>query len=286
MANTVIIPLIVGSYSHGLSQGWYETGGAIDQAQLLLVTSTASVELSKILQPAVLLRRHVMASPNVPPRDYAASQLRMNALWSPPPMRLGELYAQVVKIVALVLLYAPLYPPFFLLGALAVSASLAGNKFALGRWWGRPPHVSVELSERLNLAMDLLFPLYIFTTWWGASIASNGGYTPAATAPLVVLTALWTLRQLLRLKGWLAYVAGCGLCERCVQSQFYVAPYDPLELTTEGIRHDDVLAIKGVKMRRYRGLAATRADEGSSGWTAQDLERRAREEMEEADLEA
>ena len=52
-------------------------------------------------------------------------------------------------------------------------------------------------------------------------------------------------------------------------------------------RHDDVLAQKGVKMRRYRGLAATRADEGSSGWSAHDLEERAREGLDEgAELEA
>ena len=53
-------------------------------------------------------------------------------------------------VIALVLLYAPLYPPFYILGALAMSASLAANKFALSYWWGRPPTVGEEMMERLR----------------------------------------------------------------------------------------------------------------------------------------
>jgi hypothetical protein len=51
VANTVALPLAVGSVPYGVSQAWYESGGPVEQAQVLLFTSVAFTELFKVVQP-------------------------------------------------------------------------------------------------------------------------------------------------------------------------------------------------------------------------------------------
>ena len=229
VANTVLLPILVGSVPYGMTQGWYEAGGPVEQALLLLITSTAFVEASKVLQPKALLQRHVLASPSVPPKMYAASQLRMNHLWAPPPMNIGELLASTLKTISLVLMYAPLYPPFYVVGALALAVSLGANRFAVSRWWGRPPSVGEEMIDRLRNALGLLFPVYLVTTAWGWSLADRRDKSlTALMAPFAVMIVLWALLQLLRFRGWTQYLAGCAIGPYCRRSRWYLKPYDPL----------------------------------------------------------
>jgi len=179
-------------------------------------------------------------------------------------------------------MYAPLYPPFFVLGALSLAVSLGANRFAVSQWWGRPPSVGEEMIERLRIALGLLFPVYLVTTAWGWSLADRHDKSlTALIAPLAVLIAMWALLQLLRFRGWIQYLAGCAIGPCCVRSRWYLKPYDPLELTTDGIRYESAQAKKGYKIKRYRGLAATKADEGTSGWTAAEIEGRGLEAMDD-----
>jgi hypothetical protein len=268
--NTVALPWFLGAVPYGFSQGWYEAGGPVEQAQALIITSVLFEEGFKLTQPAALFRRYVLSR-------RARSQLRLNSLWDPPDMAQGEIFASVIKVLALVLLYAPLYPLFYLLGAFALLASFFSTKLALSFWWGRPPWVGAELMERLRNALALLLPPHFVTAFWAANRAQSGSassLSASSLAPLVASAALWLILQLLRFRGVVRYLAGCALGSCCVVSSFYVAPYDELEATTDGIRYDDVPALKNYGIARYRGLAATKADEGSAGWSADDLEAR------------
>ncbi len=121
IANTVALPALVGSVPFGPSQGWYEVGGLVDQAQVVLITGTLIKELLKLTQPYTWYMRHVRG-------HFAHSQLRLNALWAPPPMMIGELCAEIVKSMGLCLFYAPLQPLMYLYTALALLLSFAGDK--------------------------------------------------------------------------------------------------------------------------------------------------------------
>ena len=89
----------------------------------MLLTSTVLTEGLKVTQPWTWFKRVVLAR-------SAASQLQLNALWAPPPMLIGELFAETVKTLALCLLYAPLYPPLYLLTAASLLVSFTANKCA------------------------------------------------------------------------------------------------------------------------------------------------------------
>ena len=50
-------------------------------------------------------------------------------------------YASSLKLVALCLLYAPLWPAAYLLAALCCGLNFVGTKFAVAKWWAKPPMV-------------------------------------------------------------------------------------------------------------------------------------------------
>ena len=109
--NTVIIPLLVGIVTSSVvtgnpvDQSWYESGGVVNQAMVLVVSNFAVTELLKIVQWYRLFSRYCLAR-------FALSQQRLNQLWEPPPMLLGELYASTIKTVALCLVCAPPHAAF------------------------------------------------------------------------------------------------------------------------------------------------------------------------------
>ena len=70
--------------SRSMPQAWYESGGPIETALQLLVTGSVFTELYKVVQPFVLFDRIVM-------KRWATSQLKLNQLYAPPPMMVGEL---------------------------------------------------------------------------------------------------------------------------------------------------------------------------------------------------
>ena len=58
---------------------------------------------------------------------------------------LAGLYAASLKTVALCLLYAPLWPGAYLLSALALALNFVCTKFAVAKWWRKPPMVSEDV---------------------------------------------------------------------------------------------------------------------------------------------
>ena len=53
---------------------------------------------------------------------FAASQIKLNQLYAPPPMAFGHLYAETFRTLSIGVVYAPIYPPAFILTALAYSS--------------------------------------------------------------------------------------------------------------------------------------------------------------------
>ena len=72
-----------------------------------------SKELMKVVMLPELVERYWKGR-------SVASQAKLNSLWKPPPMHIGEMYASSVKTIALGLVYGPLYPFLYPLTAFAL----------------------------------------------------------------------------------------------------------------------------------------------------------------------
>lgn len=79
--NTVILPMVLGvlPVGVGVSQAWYEAGGVVQQAAILMITNFVFVEGLKVLQIYPLTMRYLVA-------PCVVSQRRKNDLWAPPRM--------------------------------------------------------------------------------------------------------------------------------------------------------------------------------------------------------
>ena len=88
LLNSVLVPLLVYSFPIFVSQAWYENGGAVASAVILLAADIVS-GVGRCIQFPQLFKRFVLAPLTV------HSQRKLNKLWEPPPMFIGELYAQI-----------------------------------------------------------------------------------------------------------------------------------------------------------------------------------------------
>ena len=87
LLNSVLIPLVVYAFPLFVSQAWYEAGGAVESAVMLMLTDAVG-GAGRCIQFPILMKRYVLAPLT------ARSQRKVDNLWEPPPMFIGELYAQ------------------------------------------------------------------------------------------------------------------------------------------------------------------------------------------------
>ena len=179
------------------AQAWYEAGGVISQAAILLVGSSVVTDALRVLQPLYLFNRYVRGR-------FASSQIKLNQLWAPPQMNLAGLYAETYKILAIGLIYAPAYPPAYALTALALVSSFASTRFAISRWFMRPPLVDGGLMKRLRLAcVGLLLVSIGVASVTGMRAGSDGDARvlrqalPALLVSLLVWLALFACAPVL-----------------------------------------------------------------------------------------
>ena len=71
-------------------------------------------------------------------------------------MPLGGLYAETFRSIALGMLYAPIYPPSFLLIALGLCLNYYSTRFAIAKWYMRPPLVGGQLLSSMRHACQWL----------------------------------------------------------------------------------------------------------------------------------
>lgn len=120
---------------------------------LLVRRSLTRCCLLVLWQVGPLIKRYVLA-------PFVVSQQRLNELFAPPDMLLGELYAANLKTVALCLLYAPLWPLAYLLTAVALGITFLATKYAVSKWYKKPPQVRRHAATRapLRVLWPLRFP--------------------------------------------------------------------------------------------------------------------------------
>jgi len=210
--NTAIMPLLTGMYfslqvaGRPVTQSWYEAGGVVNQAIFLMISNAIIADLLKVIQVGPLIKRYVLA-------PFVVSQQRLNELFAPPDMLLGELYAANLKTVALCLLYAPLWPLAYLLTAVALGITFLATKYAVSKWYKKPPQISEEMMDKMRARLGFLMLLHTIVAALGANAAypfqtsqnvfqflfsrDGGGFQTGAAAPIVAMLVAWLLYELL-----------------------------------------------------------------------------------------
>ena len=168
--NTVAVPLFVSFLTlydpieqapvlHvvGITQAWYESGGAVSRAVILMLSSSIVTDLFRYIHIPALINRHILGR-------FASSQIRLNQLWAPPPVPLGGIYAETFRTLLLGVVYAPIYPPALLLTAFALLSSYLSTRYAISRWYMRPPLVNGSLMKRMRNACEWLALIGAFVT--------------------------------------------------------------------------------------------------------------------------
>ena len=184
--NTVLVPLVVASIPLGFTQVWYETGGAVYGAMLLQLSDLIGW-LFRAVQPETLIKRHCVA-PLV-----AHTQQKLDQLWTPPPMLIGELYANLLKTVALGFIYAPLNPVSLLLCALCLGFGFVCTNVGMSFWFRRPPHVDDELLASVRKGFSLVAGGYVLVASIGL-YRSSAHHSAARPLDMIgALAATWLL---------------------------------------------------------------------------------------------
>ena len=120
----------------------------------------------------------------------ARSQAKLDKCWTPPPHFIGELHAHLLKTFAMPLVYGPLYPLLYPVGAAALVYAFAMCRFALSYWWARPPQIDDELLQRLRGAIALCLWLH-FAVALGASCLVNIQSAWGAIGRTIACVVLW-----------------------------------------------------------------------------------------------
>ena len=174
--NTALLPLAVGLLPMGISQAWYEEGGLVSQSISLMIASGIGFSLFQAVttdcltrprplicvihippsatpasqvQPIALIKRHVFGR-------FALSQPQIDRLYDAPNILFAKVYASVVKSLAICLIYAPLWPPAYLLTAFLLLFAYICCRISIAHWYARPPPFNQTLFNDMYRALIYL----------------------------------------------------------------------------------------------------------------------------------
>ena len=127
------MPFLLGLLPVGLTQAWYEDGGVVTQSLYMMVGAGTGFPLAQLTQPFSILMRHWKGR-----REAVTSQSQLDKLWKPPRFQFAQHYASTLKALSLCLVYAPLYPPAYLITGVLLFFAYACYKGALKMWCHTP----------------------------------------------------------------------------------------------------------------------------------------------------
>ncbi|KAL1525526.1 hypothetical protein AB1Y20_020382 [Prymnesium parvum] len=155
VVNMVIVPLAIGFLQSGstsgqpVDQAWYEDSGVVFQIVIATLVNMVAFDFMKVTQPIYILKHRVIA-------PIFMSEGKINKMFRPPRMHIGELYAATVKTMAMGLMYSVLYPPAYLITAGALLISYLGTRVGLAYWFRRPPTVDTDMLDRFIEELAIL----------------------------------------------------------------------------------------------------------------------------------
>ena len=165
-----------------IDQSWYETGGVVSQAfVLLIITIMLDAVVFKVFQPEPLIKRTLLAR-------LTYSQAAKNALYDPPKMHLGLLYSQTIKMLSIGIIYGPLFPLFYLFTAIGFGINWLATRYAIRNWWHKPSAVDQTMMDEVRHYMLFLVLISIFINISGA--VSAGVRSSDVGLPVMILIPL------------------------------------------------------------------------------------------------
>ena len=165
VANTVVVPFaveVVNTWrvSGGtaiVDQSWYEPGGVISTGISLVIIDALAKFPLLLLPPGPFVKRILSLFPR-----FATSHGKIFKLWEPPELMAAENYAALITSLALCLLYAPFFPPLYLISAAGLALNLWSFKVAVIKWYKRPPSFNEEMGETLRKVVSrLVLPVHL-----------------------------------------------------------------------------------------------------------------------------
>ena len=163
-------------------QNWYDTGSIVNQMVINLAVTGTSFCFTQIVSMPSLLKRYILSR-------TANSQHKLNQLWMPPPLKVGQNQAKLYKAVALILIYAPMYPPMYLFAAIYLVPSFFATRFGIAHWFAQPSRMDQTLTENMRgwLAGTIGIALVIKRLMTAEDIYSRA----LANVPLYLSVAAW-----------------------------------------------------------------------------------------------
>jgi CRP-like cAMP-binding protein len=158
IANSVFLAFFVQDFTSTLSVE------SIQQIESILLTDAIVLPLLSLYRPLDIFKRNVLSR-------FAATQAQANAYCSGEEVTLARKYSNMIKTLALALVYAPIYPFGLMLTALSFLATYCVDKWCLLRKWREIPHVDQQLPfATVNFLviialMHVLMANYYFSAW-------------------------------------------------------------------------------------------------------------------------
>lgn len=235
VVNSTMTPIVLGFIQSGNSSGnaideaWYEAEGIVYQVLFIVLINAVAVDAIKIFPPATLLKRYVLSI-------FVESKSKLARMWVPPTMHIGEMYAHSAKTFAMGVMYGPLFPPAYLITALAMGISYWATRYGIKHWYKKPAAVDVDMLDRLVGILTYIQALGIVMAAIAANAASSD-WTKVA-GPLVASPVVWFIAFFFPLSLFKGFQ--------------HVSTVDELETgDTGGMRYDDVEKKKGVEMLKF-----------------------------------
>ena len=184
------------------------------------------------MQCVSLVKRYIKAR--------GATPEKIIELWDPPEMRIALPYAQLFWLFASAVFYGPLSPFFYGLAAVFTFFSFACTKFGVVYWYKLPPAITTEMGGMFRRLVVLLLPFQLLVKLFVRRSAERDGFD---TSQAILFSA-----------GF----AACGLVIATLapsanyDHETKLSKYQALdELDTEGVRYDQVKAVKGYSIDHY-----------------------------------
>jgi hypothetical protein len=252
LVNTLVVPIFVSMFTlydpkdrnivffiTGITQASFEGGGLVAQAYVLIISTSAAADFARYVDVPALIRRHVYGYF----AERHGSQIKLNELYRPSTMQIGQIYAETFRLVAIGLCYAPLYPPSLLLTACCLFSSIYATKYGIAKWYRTPPLIGGDLMKRMRNTLSLLLLLYIAI---GVFVAvERYSYLDEASPRLLGLGLLWLF--LMALGPLFSRVRQCS------------TRLSARKGTVNTLRFDEVTRATGVIMEKYICPSASRA---------------------------
>ncbi|OMJ81749.1 hypothetical protein SteCoe_17745 [Stentor coeruleus] len=154
--------LIPGLHSGSHSIPLYQDYGLANDLFWVLVTDTILSPLTYFLSPIYISKLCKRRSLRQQAKKgiISITQGEANIIWENPPVDMAQRYANYMKTLMIIFVFAPIFPIGLLIGFISMTIQYWTDKYLLLRRHSRPPKLGTGLSDNMIKWMPILTILY------------------------------------------------------------------------------------------------------------------------------